>query len=353
MSAAPLPPPAPDRFPAPPPAFVPPLPPPDDDDQEPLGPEWQVRKPRWVRLRERTRGNYPLHVGAFLLLGFVLAGVFAELWFGPRLFTLAQNLKLASELTPPGPDPAHPWGVIGTLGVDVLQSLWQATPIDLVLIGGSVALAVGVGLLLGAYAGFKGGPVDLVVTFCTDLLTTVPPFFLVMVLFLGLQPYLLPPAFLVVFGLLYALVLWPYHARPVRARALQVSGETYIEAARAAGATDGRLLARHVIPNSIFPVLAQIPVDVYSFLFVLTVFPFLHCFSGSLFATLSPLPTSAYPEWGYLLGSGACYGWSPLAQTNHWWMYAFPAAVVVLFGIAVALVCDGLERLLAGARPVR
>jgi peptide/nickel transport system permease protein len=331
-----------------------PLPPEEPlDEAEPLGAEWEIRKPWWVRLRERTRGNGPLWVGNLLLIAFCLVGIAAEIHFGSGLFTLSQNIKFASEITPPGPSAAHPFGVIGTLGVDGLTALWQATPIDLVLIGGSVLLAVGIGLLLGAYAGFKGGPIDLVVTFCTDLLTTVPPFFLVMVLFLGLQPFLKPASFLLVFGVLYAVVLWPYHARPVRARALQVSGETYVEAARAAGATDGRLLTRHVIPNSIFPVLAQIPVDVYSFLFVLTVFPFLHCFSGSLFANLSPLPTTAYPEWGYLLGAGACYGWSPLAQTNHWWMYAFPAAVVVLFGIAVALSCDGLERVLSGSRPVR
>jgi peptide/nickel transport system permease protein len=323
------------------------------DDAEPLGEEWELRKPWYIRLRERTRGNAPLLIGSVLLLGFLVAGLTAWVHFGNALFTLVQNTVLGEEITPPGPERAHPFGVIGTLGVDGLSALWQATPIDLVLIGGSVLLAVSIGLFLGAYAGFKGGPVDLAVTFCTDLLTTVPPFFLVMVLFLGLQPFLLPPSFLPIFGLLYAVVLWPYHARPVRARALQVAGETYVEAARAAGATDGRLLRRHVIPNSIFPVLAQIPVDVYSFLFVLTVFPFLHCLSGSLFANLSPLPTSAYPEWGYLLGAGACYGWSPISETNHWWMYAFPAAVVVLFGIAVALSCDGLERVLSGSRPVR
>jgi len=323
------------------------------DDAEPLGPEWEFRKAWWVRLRERTRGNLPLGLGTLLLAGYAVVAVAAWLHFGAGLLTLAQNPILGSEATPPGPDRAHPFGVLGTIGVDLFDGLWQATPVDLALIGGSVLLAVGLGLVLGAYAGFTGGPVDLAVTFCTDLISTVPPFFLVMVLFLGLQSFLASGWFLVVFGLLYAVVLWPYHARPVRARALQIAGETYVEAARAAGATNGRLLRRHVIPNSIFPVLAQIPVDIYSFLFVLTVFPFLHCESGALFANLSPLPTTSYPEWGYLLGVGACYGWSPLAASDHVWMYAFPALVVVVFGIAVALCCDGLERVLAGARPVR
>jgi peptide/nickel transport system permease protein len=324
-----------------------------EEEDEPLDAEWLVRKSWFQRIGERTRGNPQLGAGAVLLVAFVGIGLAAWADFGNGLFTLAINPKFANVLTPPGPELAHPFGVMGTTGVDILSALFQATPIDLSLIGGSVLLAVAIGLLLGAYAGLLGGPVDLVVTFAADLLTTVPPFFLVMVLFLGLQPFLRPPSFLIVFGVLYALVLWPYHARPVRARALQVAGETYVEAARAAGSSTGHLLRRHVIPNSVFPLLAQIPVDVYNFMFVLTVFPFLGLFAGALFGYLTPLPATVYPEWGYLLASGVNYGWSPITQTNHPWMYAFPAATVVLFGIAVALFCDGLERLLAGYRPTR
>ncbi len=323
------------------------------EDAAALSEEWRVQKRPWVRFRERTRGNTPLALGTLLLLGYGVVAIAGVVHFGSGLYTLPQDPAYGNLLTPPGPGAAHPFGVMGTIGVDILSALFQATAIDLALIGGSILLAVAIGLVLGAYAGFVGGPVDLVVTFCSDLLTTVPPFFLVLVLFLGVQPFLQSPSYLIVFGLLYALILWPYHARPVRARALQVAGETYIEAARAAGGTNGRLLRRHVIPNSVFPLLAQVPVDVYNFLFVLTVFPFLFLIDGSLFGLLTPLPTTVYPEWGYLLAAGVFYGWSPLSQINHWWMYAFPAAVVVLFGVSVALFCDGLERFLAGARPTR
>ncbi|HXQ93828.1 MAG TPA: ABC transporter permease [Thermoplasmata archaeon] len=333
--------------------MIDPAPSPARDDEEPLPAEWLVRKSLWVRFRERTHSNWPLTVGAMMLTAYCVVGIAAIVEFGSGLYVLPIDPNYANVLTPPGPGSAHPFGIMGTIGVDILSALFQATPIDLALIGGSTLLAVAIGLLLGAYAGLVGGPVDLAVTFCSDLLTTVPPFFFVMVLFLGLQPFLKPPSFLIVFGLLYALVLWPYHARPVRARALQVAGETYVEAARAAGGTTGRLLRRHVIPNSVFPLLAQVPVDIYNFMFVLTVFPFLGLFAGSLFGYLTPLPATVYPEWGYLLAAGVTYGWSPLTQINHWWMYGFPAAVVVLFGISVALFCDGLERLLAGARQTR
>jgi peptide/nickel transport system permease protein len=148
-------------------------------------------------------------------------------------------------------------------------------------------------------------------------------------------------------------VLWPYYARPVRARAERVAREPYVEASRAAGASSTRLLTRHVLPNSLYPVFAQIPIDVYNIFFVLTVFPYLGCISlrtgGSAgYAWLTPLPTIPFPEWGTILAVGACYGWQPIWNLNFWWMYAFPAAAIVLFGIAMALTCDGMEQLLHG-----
>jgi peptide/nickel transport system permease protein len=311
---------------------------------------WTETKRPWVRLRERARGNVPLAVGAFLLLAYVAIAVAAVVRFGSGLVTLSIDPSLANQIAPSGPDAAHPFGVLSgqSVGFDILASLFQATPIDLALLGGPILLATVIGLLVGAYSGLVGGPIDLALTFVSDLLTTVPPFFLVMVLFLGVHRFFLPEWYLPVFGVLAALVLWPYHARPVRARAAQIAGENYVEAARAAGSKNGRLLRRHVIPNSMFPMFAQIPVDLYNLVFVLTVFPFLYCTSSTTFGYLTALPTTFYPEWGFLLAEGVCYGWSPLAASDFWWMYAFPAAAIVLFGIAVALVCDGAERLMAG-----
>ena len=154
------------------------------------------------------------------------------------------------------------------------------------------------------------------------------------------------PDHLLVFGLLFGAILWPYYARPVRALALEVSRERYVEAARAAGASGRRLVARHVLPNSLAPIFAQAPIDVYTVFFVLTVFPFLGCFSP--IPTLSVLPTTAFPEWGNLLALGACHGWSVLGGVGFWWMYTFPLAAIVVFGLGVSLLCDGAERYVSG-----
>jgi peptide/nickel transport system permease protein len=303
---------------------------------------------------ERLRGNYQLLVGSAILATYGLLGVLATIWYGPNLQSLPINPVLAETLAPAGPSRMYPFGTMNGIGVNILPALFQATPIDLILIGGTIVMALTVGLFAGAYAGLAGGPLDAIVTGVSDLLVGVPSFFLVMVLFLGVQPFLQPPGYLPLFAVLFAAILWPFYARPVRARAQQVAGEPYVEAVRAAGGGRGRVLWRHVLPNSFSTVLAQIPIDLYSLFFVLTTFPFLGCFGNStgqgFFLDLTPLPAYPYPEWGFLLGEGVCYGWSPLASLDHWWMYAFPALWIVLFGIGVTLSCDGVARYLSGAR---
>jgi peptide/nickel transport system permease protein len=322
-------------------------------ESEPSEDEWarfDVAFPARLRARVRLalvylRERPSLAVGLLLLAGFVVLALASTLRFGPSLSSLPVNPAWSTSYVSPGPSPQHPFGIMRGLGVDVFSALVRATPWDLALLGGILLLSVGAGMLLGAFAGLVAGPSDIAVTAAADLVVGVPPFFLVMVLFLGVQPLVSARDGLLVFGLLFAFVLWPYYARPVRARAQEVAHEPYVEAARAAGAPRRRLLIRHVIPNSAFPVLAQLPVDVFNVFFVLTVFPFIACFgggSGRFFQLLSPLPGPTFPEWGNLLANGACYGWSVLPQLNAWWTYVFPGATVALFGFAVALTCDGL-----------
>lgn len=228
----------------------------------------------------------------------------------------------------------------------MLDGLLRATPFDLALVGGPILLAMAVGAILGTYAGVSQGAIDLVVTGAADVIVGVPTFLLIFVLYLGIVRWVPIPDRLLVFGLLFAAILWPYYARPVRALATEVAEERYVEASRAAGARRRRLVARHVLPNSLAPIFAQAPVDVYSIFFVLTVFPFLGCFAPYPFLTV--LPATAFPEWGNLLALGACHGWSFLSGIDFWWMYAFPLAAIVAFGTGVSLACDGADRFLSG-----
>jgi len=309
-------------------------------------PGWDDREPGRGRRLDRLKRNPSLVAGLAILGLFALVGLGSLLWWGRGLADLPTNSGWAFSIDPPGPSDAHPFGVINGVGVDVFSGLLRATPFDLALVGGPILLAALVGGLLGTYAGFSMGSVDLLVTGASDVLVGIPSFLLIFVLYYGVVAWVPIPDHLLVFGLLFGAILWPYYARPVRALALEVSRERYVEAARAAGASGRRLVARHVLPNSLAPIFAQAPIDVYTVFFVLTVFPFLGCFSP--IPTLSVLPTTAFPEWGNLLALGACHGWSVLGGVGFWWMYTFPLAAIVAFGLGVSLLCDGAERYVSG-----
>jgi peptide/nickel transport system permease protein len=308
---------------------------------------------RYARLYARLRPNLSLWIGLGLLGLFLAVAVASLLHYGADRNTPPVTLAWIAPLTlPPGPSAAHPFGTDEGLGIDVLSGILRATPTDVALVGGILLLAAGIGFLVGGYAGLAGGWVDSLAIGGSDLFVGVPPFFLVLILYLGTLRLVAPGDALYLFAGLFVLVLWPYYARPVRAVAQRSAASPYVEASRAAGAGHDRLLFRHVLPNSLFPVLAQLPVDVYNIFFVLSVFPFLGCFGGGasgLFAPISITPNALYPEWGSLVAYGACYGWSLLPQLDAWWSYFFPMATIVAFGLMVMLLCDGLERHLATA----
>lgn len=312
---------------------------------------------RWVRPGQELRwffrrftGNPSLVAGVAILTFYLAAAIAALLYFGSGLTTPPVRVDWAEQFPPPGPQLAHPFGVMNGLGVDVFDELARAVPIDLAIVAVALGSAMAVGVLLGAYAGVRGGAFDFWVTFAADVGAGMPPFFFVVVLYAGVELFIPPGVRLEVFPLFFGAVLWPYYARPVRVVAKQLTGEPFVESARAAGATRPHLLIRHVIPNALYPALAQVPVDLYNVFFVLTIFPYLACSSPSVYGLLSPLPNPFFPEWGSMLAQGTCYGFSIAAPPGSWWMYMFPAATILSFGFGVTLLCDGVERLLSTRR---
>jgi peptide/nickel transport system permease protein len=276
----------------------------------------------------------------------LLAGisVAAVIQFGPHLtsYYVNRTFRLISD-TPPSA--AHPFGVINYLGVDVFQGVFQATPLDLILIGSILLGSAGLGLLLGTSGGLFGGRSEWLVTASADLVGSIPAIFLVSVLFVGLGGFV-PFSYLpVLFIVLFVLVLWPYYARPILGRARQVASTGYVQSAQVSGAGGTRILLRHGMPNSYLPILAQLPTDFAGVIFILTMFPYMSCLTNGMGALLiTPLPNQSYPDWGFLLAYGMCTGWSPFPGGNFWWMYTFPALAIVFLGTAITLCCDGLER---------
>lgn len=305
----------------------------------------------WSRFRRtglQLLDTPSLLLGLALAAFFVVVAVDAVVTFGPHLDTMYTRLSWATGAYPPGPSAAHPLGVADVLGIDEATALFQATPFDVTLVAGITLPAALIGLFLGAVAGGGNRLAAAVVIAGGDLVFSIPAPFLVILIFLSLSRFLYPGQYLWLFGLAFIAILWPYHARVVHQRAVIVSQENYVEAARAAGASRAWIVRRHILPNSFTPVLAQIPVDVASVFFVLTAFPYAACLGGggigSAFSIASPLPSRSFPEWGWLAANGACYGYSVVFAADWWWMYVFPIACIALFSGMILLLCDGLDR---------
>ncbi len=316
-------------------------------------------------LRERLARRPPslgFLVGAAMLAGYLIAALSALAVFRTSLDQLPQNLAWVPLENPVGPSAVHPFGIMAGFGTDLFDAIWRATPWDLGLVASILVIDVFLGFFLGAIAGLdEGGLVDGLVTFVGDSLGSIPAFILAVVVLMGVltvAPSAVGfPLFVVVFGV----ILWPTMARTVRERARVIAHLPYIDAVRASGASFSRILVRHVMPNAVGPVLAQVPLDVVPIFFVLSAFPwFWDCqYPGGeqahiagfaprwlipLLPPFSPLPSTSFPEWGYLLGFGTCEGFSFPGGYNYWWMYLFPLLAIVGLGVAISLVCDGIER---------
>jgi len=319
----------------------------------PPPPERPTLRERWAR-RPLGAG---LWAGLGILGAYLAVALSALVVFRNSLYQVPIDPSWIPPFNIIGPSPAHPFGVLPGLGTDLSRALWQATPWDLAIVAGILTIDAGLGWTLGALAGMdEGGVLDSVVTFLGDTLGAIPSFFLVVVLFAGLATVAPNSTGLPVFVLLFGFVLWPTIARTTREKARMVAREPYLESARASGAGRPYLYFRHILPNSISPLLAQLPIDVAPIFFVLVIFPWFWDCSGPggskgyyyLVASLppySPLPSVAFPEWGNILAVGTCEG-LPISTvgTNYWWMLFFPLLAILALGIGISLVCDGIDR---------
>ncbi len=317
------------------------------------------RRVGWRAQWARRPPGAELWIGASLALVYVGAALSALVVYWGSWGTIATNPAWVPPFHPIGPSWAHPFGVVSGLGADVFRAVWQATPWDLAIVLAILAIDATLALSFGVVAGLsEGGWADALITFVSDSIGAIPSFFLVVAVYAGLT--LLDPSQgnLPLFIALFGLLLWPTGARTVRERARVVAHEPYVEAARASGAGTAHLAYWHVLPNSVSPVLAQLPVDVAPIFFVLAVFPwFYNCGGGYLvpstlgpdyfiphLAPASPLPSVAFPEWGNLLAIGTCAGFSFPGGADYWWMYLFPLLAIVGLGLTISLLCDGIDQ---------
>ncbi len=239
--------------------------------------------------------------------------------FGP----FRTDLSLPS--LPAPPSARHPLGTDET-GRDVLSRLIHGARASLGVGVVAVLLYLLIGVGLGALAGYSGGALDVLISRAAEVVLTFPTLFLVLALMATVER---PTVWHV--ALVIGLTRWPDVARLTRAEVLRVKQLPFVEAARALGLEEGRVLVRHVLPNALGPVLVAAAFGVSGAILLESALSFLG------FGV--PPPAAS---WGESLMQAHRYVTSPGA----WWLAVFPGAAVFLTVTACNLVAEGLQEAL-------
>ncbi len=223
----------------------------------------------------------------------------------------------------------------------VRGSDWSLTIAFSIVIGGAM-----IGLILGAIAGFWGGLVDEVIMRIVDIFLSIPQILFVIIVvsvvdidieqnsaFAGSDIRIL------ILILAFMVVWWPFYTRIVRGQVLVVREQKYVEAARASGAQRGRIVRKHIIPNSVYPVFIQMSLDVGTVPLLI---------GALVFLGFRIFPSQYFPEWGSVSALSATDIQEFLQSCVSsciipWWQLFFPGFVLFMFAISVNFFSDGLR----------
>jgi peptide/nickel transport system permease protein len=272
----------------------------------------------------RAAGRFRRHRAATASAVF-LAAVFA---FGPLASRIAPYgyLEVNINALSQAPSWAHPFGT-DQIGRDYFSRVLYALGTE-----GRIALTIAfVGTLLGTFvgvvAGYVGTAIGEVLMRVTDLLLTLPPLVVILVAVAYLHT---TTAFSI--SLLLALLLWMPLARVVRGVTLELREKEYVDAARATGASDARIIVRHIVPNAMGPIVVAATVMTAGAVALETTLAYLG-FGISRYAR----------EQGRIPSLGDIMADANVEGLFHWWGLFFPGGVLVLILVAIYFVGDGLR----------
>jgi peptide/nickel transport system permease protein len=217
------------------------------------------------------------------------------------------------------PSAAHPFGT-DELGRDLLSRMIWGSRASLKVGFIAVGIAISIGTILGAIAGYYGGKIDAVLMRFVDIMLAFPTFFLILAVIAIVEPSI--STIMIIIGL----TGWMDVARLVRAEFLTLKERDFIFAARAIGASDFRLIFRHIIPNALSPVFVAATFGIAGAILVE---------SGLSFLGLGVQPPE--PSWGNILTSGKDN------ITVAWWLSLFPGIAILITVLSYNLVGEGLR----------
>lgn len=263
----------------------------------------------------RLKKNKLAMFGLFLLLAMITIALCADFIADYDGRVIGQNIK--ERLNPPS---ASHWFGTDHFGRDIFARIVHGSRISLSLSIVAMVFAVAAGAIIGAIAGYYGGKTDDIIMRFMDILLSIPPMLMSISIVAALGQSMVN--LLIALGIAYI----PVFARVIRSSILSVKGQEFIEAAKACGTSDRRIILKHIIPNAVGPIIVQATLAMGSVILII---------SSLSFMGLGVKPPA--PEWGTMLYEGRDF----LRQAPY--LTLFPGAAITIAVISLNLLGDGLR----------
>ena len=264
----------------------------------------------WKRIRGLVAASGQLRVGLVLFALVLLVVLFAPQLAPFDPYDLGDDL-----LVPPG-TAGHLLGTTN-MGQDILSMLIYGSRASLAI--GIVAAAISgvIGTLVGAVAGFYGGKLDKVISEVINVFLMIPSFFLVLIIVAMFGSSMVNVMFVI------GLTSWPSNARMMRVQAMSIKERTFVKSAVAMGESKRQILFKYIIPNGLFPVIANTTMGVAKAILTEASLSFLG------------LGDPNVVSWGQMIFDGKQY------LTSGWWMSTFAGLCIMLIVMIFYLIGDG------------
>ncbi|MCK9573847.1 MAG: ABC transporter permease [Candidatus Omnitrophica bacterium] len=265
---------------------------------------------------KRFKKNKLALTGAILVFGLLVIAILAPFVspYDPNIINMDDVLQ--------APGSRH---ILGTddLGRDILSRMIYGTRISLSVGFVAIAIATIIGIILGSLAGYYGKLIDSLIMRLVDIMLSVPTFFLLLTIIAIVGPSIWIVMFVI------GLTGWMSIARLVRAEFLTLKEREFVLAARSIGASDARIIFKHILPNAMSPVYVS---------FILGVAGAILMESGLSFLGFGVQPPT--PSWGNILTAGREY------MEVAWWLIFFPGLAILLTCLSYYILGEGIRQAL-------
>jgi peptide/nickel transport system permease protein len=283
-----------------------------------------TRRSSWsAAIAELKFAGHLLIQNKVVLTGTIIAaGVLVIAAIGPLIVppSAAANIETPRRLQPPG---SEHWLGTDDYGRDLFRVIILSVRLDVLAMLEIVGAGLFIGVLLGAFSGFIGGKLDEILMRITDIFFSIPALILALAVAAALGRGLNNLVLAII------VVQWPGYTRILRGQVLAEKERLYVDALRGLGIGRFRIITRHIIPNTIYPVLVQATLDLGGV--ILT-------FAGLSFLGFGV--SALTPELGRLITAGQTY----IFQAP--WLVAFPGLTILIISLAFNLMGDGIRDIL-------